>query len=526
MPMTRRTALQVGGIGALGAAALTVPLTQAQASTPSTLPAANFPKRFAVPLPIPPVLTSKPSPNSETSTYYEINEIAKSLPVVPGLNTPMLTYNGTFPGPTISAEQGEPIRVKIRNSLPLFHPTWGHVLDTSTHLHGSASLPQYDGYASDLTAKDQSKTYRYPNFQPARTLWYHDHAVHNTAQNAYSGLAAQYHLHDPLERALLPQGKFDVPLTVSDAMFSRDGKLSYDDKTQSGLWGDVILVNGAPWPVLKVQRRIYRFRVLNASISRSYRFSLSNGAPVTVVATDGGLMPVAQSVTSWRHAGAERYEILIDFSKYAPGTRIELRNASNKNNIDFDYTGKVMAFDVTAETPDLSGPAATKLPTTLVPSTAMSLKASQAVRTRKFRLKRDLNRWTIDGVTWEDIINSEFQKVLADPDYNSVEIWEFENSSGGWYHPLHIHLVDFQILSRNGNPAFAWEKGPKDVVYVGEGETVRLIMKFEHNRGRYMVHCHNLPHEDHDMMAQFSVGYKAGDPDPNDPIWADVAKYD
>jgi FtsP/CotA-like multicopper oxidase with cupredoxin domain len=277
---------------------------------------------------------------------------------------------------------------------------------------------------------------------------------------------------------------------------------------------------------MRVQRRIYRFRVLNASISRSYRFALSNGGPVTVVATDGGLMPVAQTVTSWRHAGAERYEILIDFSKYAAGTRIELRNLSNKNNIDFDYTGKVMAFDVTADPVDTSGPAATVMPTTLVPSTAMSLRASDAVKTRHFRLKRDLNIWTIDGMTWEDVVDSEYQKVLADPDYNAVEIWEFENSSGGWYHPLHIHLVDFQILSRNGRAPFPYEKGPKDVVYVGEGETVRLLMKFEHHKGRYMVHCHNLPHEDHDMMAQFSVGYDAGDYDANDPVYADPAKYD
>ncbi|WP_108249531.1 multicopper oxidase family protein [Planctomonas deserti] len=526
MTITRRTALQVGGIGAIGAAALTVPLTQAQASTPSTLATANFPKRFATPLPIPKELPRSTSPDAEASPYYEISELAAEADIVPGLKTTVLGYNGVFPGPTIVADKGEPIRVKVRNKLPLLHPTWGHALHTSTHLHGSASLPQYDGYASDLTAKDQSKTYRYPNSQPARTLWYHDHAVHNTAQNAYSGLAGQYHLHDDDERRLLPQGEFDVPLTVTDAMFSRNGKLSYDDKTQSGLWGDVILVNGKPWPVMKVKRRIYRFRVLNASISRSYRFSLSNGAPVTMVATDGGLMPVAQTVTSWRHAGAERYEVLIDFSKYAPGTRIELRNASNKNNIDFDFTGKVMAFDVTADPVDLSDPKATKLPTTLVPSTAMSLKPSDAVKTRRFRLKRDNNIWTIDGITWGDVIASEYQKVIADPDYDAVEIWEFENSSGGWYHPLHIHLVDFQILSRNGNPPFAWEKGPKDVVYVGEGETVRLIMRFEHQKGRYMVHCHNLPHEDHDMMAQFSVGYKAGDYDANDPIKADPAKYD
>ena len=167
----------------------------------------------------------------------------------------------------------------------------------STHLHGSASLPQYDGYASDITAPGQKKTYQYPNFQPARTLWYHDHGVHYTAQNAYSGLASQYHLHDPMERALLPQGEFDVAITLSDMMFAANGSQLYDDRTHSGLWGDVILVNGRPWPVMKVKKRIYRFRFLNASLSRSYRPVTSPAAPMYMVATDGGLMPKSQNVT-------------------------------------------------------------------------------------------------------------------------------------------------------------------------------------------------------------------------------------
>ena len=105
--------------------------------------------------------------------------------------------------------------LKVRNQLPAVHPQFGHPFDTSTHLHGSASLPQYDGYASDVTPSGYVKDYHYPNFQPARTLWYHDHGVHFTAQNAYGGLAAQYHLHDPVERALLPQGEFDVPITIT-----------------------------------------------------------------------------------------------------------------------------------------------------------------------------------------------------------------------------------------------------------------------------------------------------------------------
>lgn len=80
------------------------------------------------------------------------------------------------------------------------------------------------------------------------------------------------------------------------------------------------------------------------------------------------------------------------------------------------------------------------------------------------------------------MIQSNYQKVFADPGLGDVEIWEIANHSGGWFHPVHIHLVDLQILSRNDRPPFPYERGPEDVVYVGEGETVRLLMKFEHQR--------------------------------------------
>jgi spore coat protein A len=309
-------------------------------------------------------------------------------------------------------------------------------------------------------------------------------------------------------------------------MLAANGGLAYDDRSHSGLWGDIILVNGRPWPVMKVQRRVYRFRVLNASISRSIRPTLSTGDPMYMVATDGGLMPTSRAVTSWRHGGAERYEVLIDFSKYPAGKRIELRNLSNSNNIDYDFTSKIMAFDVTDEPVDTSDPTWRTIPGALADSPAMSLTATQAVATRTLRVERTNSLWTLNGTTWDDVVASGYRKVLANPKLDDVEIWQIENKSGGWFHPLHIHLVDFQILSRNGKAPFDHERGPKDVVYVGENETVRLLMRFEHQRGRYMVHCHNLPHEDHDMMGQFSVGLSATEVDVNDPITADPCVAD
>jgi spore coat protein A len=412
------------------------------------------------------------------------------------------------------------VQLTMHNKLPGVHPTFGTKLEISTHLHGSASLPQYDGYANDVTTSGKKKTYHYPNHQPARTLWYHDHGVHFTAQNAYSGLAAQYHLHDDDEMKKLPQGHYDVAVTLSDIAFKADGNQLYDDRSQSGLWGDVILVNGVPWPKMQVERKIYRFRFLNASISRSYRLKPSLAVPMAMVATDGGLMPKAQPITEWRHGNAERYEVLIDFSK-VPLTQktVYLNNLSNPNNRDFDNTGKVMAFELVDSLPheESNSWTPTTMPTTLTESEAMSLVASEAKKVRKVRVERTNGLWALNGQTWDDVMASGYKSVLSSPALGDVEIWDIENNSGGWFHPVHIHLVDFQILSRNGSTSQVkpFEKGPKDVVYIGENEKVRVLMRFGNpdgpvkNTGRYMVHCHNLVHEDHDMMHQFSVGLKA-----------------
>ncbi|MHA7154138.1 multicopper oxidase family protein [Arthrobacter sp. TMN-50] len=533
MSISRRQVLVGGGLGALGAGALLVPTRSIDAKSISRLPSWEMPLPFRTAFVQAPILepdsTSIDPVDGAPINHYTITQMAATAAILPRLKTPILSYNGIFPGPTISIDQGTKATVRVRNQLPPTHPFDGHPLTTSTHLHGSASLPQFDGYASDITRPGFRKDYHYPNFQPARTLWYHDHGVHFTALNVYFGLMAQYHLHDAVERALLPQGKFDVALSISDAIFAANGTLGYADNAHSGLWGDVILVNGRPWPVMKVQKRIYRFRILNGCISRSLRPTLSTGDPVTFVGGDGGLLPLSQTAAIWRHASAERYEILIDFRKYFTGQRVLLRNLSNKNNVDYDHTDKIMAFDVTDEPVDRSDPTWNTIPGVLATnSPVMALTPSQAKKVRRFRVKRDdaTNLWTINGETWQDVITSGYKRVIADPGLDDVEIWEFENSSGGWFHPIHLHLVDFKILSRNGRAPFPYEKGPKDVVYVGEGETVRLLMRFGPHKGRYMIHCHNLPHEDHDMMVQFRVGLDENTVDPNDPLTAAPASWD
>lgn len=497
MRMTRREALK---LGLLGGGSLLLPLTingRTQAHdgmiVSDSWDGSPFVKPFSLPFKVPPVLQPVRRDSSTKTEYYEITMRPNQVEILPGLKTKIWGYNGIAPGPTIRTEVGWKTVVRQINQLPT---------PTCVHLHGMPSLPQFDGYANDLTPPNYYKDYLYPNTRAA-TLWYHDHAVHRTAMNINMGLAGFYILQDEFEKSLpLPSGKYDVPLLVQDKMFAKDGSIVYDDEGQKSLYGDTILVNGTPWPVMKVENRKYRFRILNASLSRSYRLALSTGAPFHVIGTDAGLMPTVQSVTSMRLGKAERYEFIIDFSGYQPGTQVVLRNLSLPNNEDFAFTDRIMRFDVVKGSADNL-----PIPTTLRPvQPVLALQPSQAVRTRDFRLERKNGLWTINGKTWDP------NRIDANPRFGDIEIWRFYNSSGGWHHPMHIHLVDFKILDRNGKPPFAYERGPKDVVFVGEGESVRVIMKFEPNQGKYMMHCHNMVHEDHDMMVQFQVGQ--GGPDP------------
>ena len=501
MPISRRTALKVG---VFGGAALMLPLERtvgANPATPPRLASSLLPAPFTIPFAVPPVLT--PVRTDSTTDFYRIAMSAVQAEVIPGFQTTLFAYNGTVPGPTIRAVQGRPTVVRHINTLPAKHPTLNYTPWTSVHLHGSPSDPQYDGYASDVTNPGQYKDYHYPNTEAGRTIWYHDHGVSHTAENVYMGLAAQYHILDPQEETLpIPHGEFEVPLIIGDVMFAATGSLLFDNHDGSGMYGDVILVNGRPWPAMKVKRRKYRFRVLNGSVSRSYNLFLDSGDPLTVIGTDGGLVPHPAPVNSLRIGMAERYEIVIDFAKFPVGRRVVLGNHSPKNNIVYPNIDKVMAFDVVGDPFD---PADNSIPDTLNPDNpTMALQVGDAVKTRSFEFKRDGGQFTINGHTWADVVRSGFTRIEANPRHGDVELWTFRNSSGGWFHPVHVHLVDFKVVDRNGRPPFAYEVGSKDVVYLGEGDTVRVLIHFE-GRGKYMMHCHNTVHEDHDMMTQFQV---------------------
>jgi spore coat protein A len=512
--LNRRDALKVS---LFGAAAVALPWQAVlSAKSASQINRARIPRPYTVPFERPPVLA--PVRRDATTDYYRITQREFVGSILPGVPTTLWGYNGVVPGPTIKAQHGRRTVIRHINRLPATHPALGYIPWTSTHLHGSPSEPQFDGYASDLTYPGEWKDYVYPNTCEARTLWYHDHGLHHTAENVYMGLAAQYHVTDPIEAALpLPRDDYDVPLIIGDAKFAQDGSLLWDDDNRNSLFGDVILVNGKPWPTMRVEQRKYRFRILNASISRGYRLQLSTGEPLVVIATDAGLMASAQPVSTLTIGMAERYEVIIDFARIPVGQRIQLVNRGVKNAVDYDDTGKVMQFQVIGPATD---PRYNEVPSPLAaPHPVMSLPTSAAKRTRTMKLKHDdvTNEWSINEKTWQDVVDSRFEYVFSNPAEGEAEIWEIENKSGGWFHPLHVHFVDFRVLSRNGRPPRPEELGPKDVVYVAEGETVRILMQFSRRggtHGRYMIHCHNLTHEDHDMMIQFQIGGHDADCDP------------
>jgi spore coat protein A, manganese oxidase len=458
--------------------------------------------------------------------YYEITMRKQTIDLIPARNgkpaitTDIWSYNGTLPGPLIRQEKNRESCVRFKNELG--KDADGKDICTSVHLHGMASLPQYDGYAEDITPVGYYKDYYYPNNR-ASILWYHDHAVHKTSRNVYMGLAGMYIVEygeedfcHAADAKCLPSGEFEVPLVLQDVTFKPQSgnpnhwDLVFNDRRQRGVYADVTLVNGVPFPYLKVKRRKYFFRLLNASASRTFQLGLSRQEnsltladdALIVVGTDAGLLDkpaVIKAPKSLPMGVAERYGVVIDFAKFPANVKqVYLRDLGFSGNLG-PTPQSLLRFDLQED--PVTDPCV--LPNDrLGILTLRQALIDRSVRTRTFRFGRG-SQWTINGRGWE----SNF--VSADPGQGDIEIWTLINT-GGWTHPVHIHLIDFQIIDRNGLEPGEHERGWKDVVLLHDGEVVRVVARFAPHRGKYMMHCHNIVHEDHDMMTQFEVG-KGGD---------------
>ncbi|MDN3015237.1 multicopper oxidase [Paenibacillus sp. BSR1-1] len=505
--------------------------------------------KFTDPLPIPPVL--KPKWKSKEYTYYEVSmretkqSLHRDLP-----KTTIWGYEGIYPGPTIEVEKGEKVFFKWENDLParhLFpidhtvHGAEKQIPDVRTvvHLHGGRTEPASDGYPDAWFTKDykikgsffQKQIYQYFNQQSARALWYHDHAIGITRLNIYAGLAGFYLIRDEKERSLnLPSRFYEIPLLLQDRSFHKDGSFLYPEqpeKNESGIgpsiissfFGETILVNGKVWPYLEVEPRKYRFRLLNGANSRFFGLSLDSKQLFYQIGTDSGFLEQPIGVKRLLLAPAERVDVIIDFTNLE-GKVVTLKNDAPTHfpigdPVDPETTGVIMQFRVNKTLATID--------TTVIPphlDSIGSLPEQTAWKYRFLELSEEKDQYgrpllLLDKKKWDD-------PVTENPIVGSTEVWNFVNTNGD-DHPIHVHLVQFQIIDRRpfdveyfkstkrikftGPPVSAdhTERGWKDTVRCPPGQITRIIIPFFPYTGQYVWHCHMLEHEDYEMMRPYIV---------------------
>jgi spore coat protein A len=507
--------------------------------------------RYIDPLPIPKRLephgTHKGAPQYRVRMQEFKQQLHSQLPP-----TKLWGYEGHYPGPTFEVHQGRPIEVRWENQLPTQHifAIDPHIhgamppapaVRTVPHLHGSRSRSESDGLPEKWFTPGHSALYQYPNSQPATTLWYHDHAVGITRLNVYAGLSGFFLLRDATELSMnLPSGDHEIPLVLQDRILDDQGQLVYaptqDDAVRlpPGVWGPMFfgelpVVNGAIYPYLNVEPRPYRLRLLNGSNSRFLNIFFNLAKSVTdipslvaihQIGSDGGFLPAPVTLNKLLLGPAERADLILDFSALEGKTVTLSNDASapypgwNVMNATWPEIYEFMQFRVV-------------LPATNRKSFSMpvqmpfsKLDESKSVITRDFVLSERMDdqgrslRIQINGKGYDDPVTETIR-------LNSTEKWRFINTSDD-AHPMHLHLVQFQIVERQGFnvPAMlngklelvgsprkphANEAGWKDTAVVNPGDVLTILARFEGYTGRYVFHCHMLEHEDNDMMRPFEV---------------------
>lgn len=494
----RRMLAYLGGAAALGVG---LPTLSGTAETGTLIPSRLLlPAPFRTALPIPRILLPGSHPDHPGADYYEITDQVAYREIIPGTRTRIWGPDGTFPGPTIVSRSGRPTVVRRINRLPI---------PTVNHLHGGHTPSASDGFPTDLVFPDGRdgmsgmpgmagvppmiddptavttvgfRDYHYPMTQRAATLWYHDHRMGATGMDVWNGLAGFHLIHDREESALpLPAGDRDIPLMIADRSFDADGSFRYSESAMDGALGDVILVNGAPWPVADVHACRYRLRLLNASNARRYRLAL--GIPIVQIGSDGGLLDRPVTHDTLDVAPAERFDVIVDFTGYA-GKEVTLTNQLGSGG-----TAVVMRFRVGDRIPD-----DTRVPDRL--SDVPRLDPGRVSVVRDFRFQRGPRYWGINGQVFDPT------RPIATPRLGASEIWRFVTD---FHHPVHLHLVQFQVLSRNGEDPGPADAGWKDTLDLRPAELAEVIVRFTGYKGRYVLHCHNLEHEDMGMMATVTV---------------------
>jgi blue copper oxidase len=406
-------------------------------------------------------------------------------------------------GPTLLVKQGDLLGVQFKNTMSEA---------TNLHWHGLAVPADQDGYPDSTTASGSSKSYSFPVTARAGLYWYHPHSNGSTARQAYRGLAGLIRVSDATEEALgLPSGRDEIPLVIQDKRLA-GGVLNYAPTTaevMTGYLGETMIVNGAAFPVATVRRGWVRLRLLNGSNARVLNLALENGQAMKLIGSDGGLLDQTVSVSKVLLGPAERVDVLVDFSGLAAGASTYLRCETFANG----GTQGSQAFRILKLTADTAVGDLRTPPTAL---SALSLPSQAAsLRTRTFALNgmsgtmstsmtsstgMGSGMHTINGKTWN---RSRIDETVT---VGETEVWEFSNPSDE-IHPIHIHGLQFALLSRTGGRGAleAPEKGWKDTFLLLPGETVRIVLTFPNHPGLFLLHCHNLEHEDDGMMLQFLI---------------------
>jgi FtsP/CotA-like multicopper oxidase with cupredoxin domain len=364
----------------------------------------------------------------------------------------------------------------------------------------------------------------------------------------YKGDAGMFNLYSALDRGneaindgvnlRLPSGTakdfgnldYDVNLMLADKAWDANGQLAFDIfNTESGFVADVMTVNFAYKPFFEVERRKYRFRILNGAVSRFFKIALSDGSPMIQIANDGNLLPSPVTLTTLDELGiAERYDIVIDFSRYSVGQTVSMVNllahedgtmpsntvslsAALAGSSSDPCVGKFLEFRIVR---DPARPDVSQVPATLIPNPDLS--AIPVARTRTFVFGDGAGQNSSDPVTagrgpWGigtnggGVLDADFGRISAAPRFGTREIWKLVNDGSGWDHPIHIHFEEGQILNRGESSVPAWEQGRKDVYRLRPGGSVTLTMQFRDFGGMFMEHCHNTVHEDNAMLLRWEI---------------------
>ena len=407
-----------------------------------------------------------------------------------------LSYgSGEILGPTLTINQGEELNIAFENQL---------TEATNIHWHGLEVPAAQDGYPTDLIQAGNSFSYNFRITNRPGTYWYHPHPEMATASQAYQGLAGFFIVTSPEERALnLPGGIYDVPLVIQDKRLAEG--LNYNpisDDRSIGFFGESILVNGTPNPMMEVETQTYRLRLLNGSNARIYNFTLSNGMKFKLIGSDGGLLDAPEEVSNILLSPGERAEVLIGFGNLPIDSEIFLESATFAGSVSQgSQSFKIMKFKITKVVDDnfIVKPSLMQI---------QKISESLSVASRKFNIGHMMAHGNhggvnhpIDGKTFNPGRRDEVVKS------GSVEVWEFDNTTGTEVHPMHLHGLQFQVLKRTGGRGQIqpWEKGWKDTVLAFPGEKVSIIIRFPQNKGKFVFHCHNLEHSDAGMMLNFEI---------------------